>query len=207
MVKALLISVSLLYFSFSSVIAQENIVNSTDSIVLASTDELENREVFWFYISLRITEDRRTRQKMYNVRRLGTRIYSGTLDQFDETVHKYYTSGHKFAIGPFHNAEEAKQALHFYNITKNAKPLPKDIDPKREVYYFMLVIKRMKRRRPQVIERAPGRISSGKAKDFEDFLNAVLPTRVLAVGPFWDMEEAEEAKRIYRLADKRTNGR
>jgi len=67
-----------------------------DSNVPETENLYENEEkiVFWFYISIRIKEDRRTRQKVYNVRRLGTRIYSGTLDEFDENVHKYYTSGH-----------------------------------------------------------------------------------------------------------------
>jgi len=167
----------------------------------------EEKMVFWFYISLRITEDRRTRQKVYNVRRLGTRVYSGTLDEYDQDLHKHLSSGHKFAIGPFYDYYEAQQALHFYNVTKKAKPLDSKIDPTKDVFYFMLVIKRMKRSKAYVIERAPGRISSGKAQDFDDFLNAVLPTRVLAVGPFWDMEEAEEAKRVYRLAGQNRGGR
>ncbi len=162
----------------------------------------DEKIVFWFYINLRITRDKTTKQTVYNVRRLGTRVYSGTLDDYDQDLHKNISSGRKFAIGPFYDYYEAQQALHFYNITKKEKPLDSKIDPAKDVFYFMLVIKRMKRSKAYVIERLPGRISTGKAEDFNDFLTTVLTNKVLAVGPFWGMEEAEEAKRLYRLAGR-----
>jgi len=108
------------------------------------------------------------------------------------------TSGHKFPIGPFHNAEEAKQALDFYNITKNAKPSPKDIDPNREVYYLMFIIKRVKGRPPFKIERRPGNIVSGKAQDFDNYLSSNLANNIMTIGPFWNKKEAEEAKKLYQ---------
>ncbi|NPA44729.1 MAG: hypothetical protein GXO49_04275, partial [Chlorobi bacterium] len=44
-----------------------------------------------------------------------------------------------------------------------------------------------------------GSIASGSYQDFDNFLRDNLKMRVMTVGPFLYMPEAEEAKRTYRL--------
>lgn len=67
------------------------------------------------------------------------------------------------------------------------------------VYWFVWKIKQNERTNPPYISRLPIATASGSFNDFKVFLEENLLMRILTIGPFKTEEEAELAKRMYRL--------
>lgn len=159
----------------------------------------DNKNLYWFYVSVRITEDKVTGMKKYVVRKLGKKLESGTLDEYDKDLWTNLSKGYKLAIGPFSEHEEANQAQEFYSF-EDDKVFSEVIDNEKILYYFTIrVYIRNRCGPPPEIERIPSAIKTGNADDFYELLKINLDFRQLAIGPFWNYETAEEAKRRYRL--------
>lgn len=159
----------------------------------------DNRLVYWFYASVREVEDHNTGYVSYSLQRKGSKIDHGTLKQYERQLWKYLGNGIKMAIGPFNDYNEAKKAFIFYAIQEEAHELDSTFDDNQQVFWFVLHVNRRPRSNSYELIRKPGAIASGNYRDFELFLKENLMMRVMTIGPFLYMPEAEESKRIYRL--------
>ncbi len=159
----------------------------------------KNRTVYWFYINIRVHEDPRTGYISQRVRSLGSRIYHDKLVEYDRILWKHLSTGKRFAVGPFYEYEEARQAVKFYGYKKEEMELDTTYDESRNLHWFMLKVERRQRSQSYLLKRIPGAIGEGTYERFFDNYKAGLVNRILPIGPFWSSEEAEEAKRRYRL--------
>ncbi len=159
----------------------------------------ENRLVYWFYVSVREKEDSETGYVSYDLQLKGNKIQHGSQKDYDKNLWKYLGNGQKMAIGPFNEYDEAKKAILFYKIQDKPHELDSTFDENQTVFWFVLHVNRRPRSNSYQLIRKPGAIASGTYADFDVFLKENLMMRVMTVGPFIYMPEAEEAKRIYRL--------
>lgn len=167
---------------------------------VTSNDNIdENRLVYWFYVSVREKEDGETGYVSYELQLKGNKIQHGSQKDYDKTLWKYLGNGQKMAIGPFNEYDEAKKAILFYKIQDKPHELDSTFDKNQTIFWFVLHVNRRPRSNSYQLIRKPGAIASGTYSDFDVFLKENLMMRVMTVGPFLYMPEAEEAKRIYRL--------
>ncbi len=159
----------------------------------------ENRLVYWFYVNVREVEDNNTGYVSYGLQRKGSKIDHGTVKEYNRILWKYLGNGTKMAIGPFNDYIEAKKAFMFYLIQDEPHHLDSTFDDNQQVFWFVLHVNRRPRSNSYELIRKPGAIASGNYNDFDIFLKENLMMRVMTIGPFLYMPEAEEAKRIYRL--------
>ncbi len=164
------------------------------------SDELDaNRLVYWFYVSVREVEDPNTGYVSYELQRKSTKVDHGTMKVYDRELWKNLGNGSKMAIGPFNDFAEAKRAFYLYNVTNEPKEFDTTFNESQQVFWFVLHVNRRPRSNSYELIRKPGAIASGTYKDFDTFLRENLLMRVMTVGPFEYMPEAEAAKEIYRL--------
>lgn len=167
---------------------------------VTSNDNIDqNRLVYWFYVSVREKEDSETGYVNYDLQLKGNKIQHGSQKDYDKTLWKYLGNGQKMAIGPFNEYDEAKKAILFYKIQDEPHELDSTFDKNQTIFWFVLHVNRRPRSNSYQLIRKPGAIASGTYSDFDVFLKENLMMRVMTVGPFLYMPEAEEAKRIYRL--------
>ena len=188
-IKTLSLFLFISILTFGKLAAQDIDVGESD----------KNRVVYWFYISVRIHEDSRTGYVSYIIRNLGSKVYHGKINDYDRILWKNLSTGKKFAVGPFYDYEEAAQAVTFYGKTKDELTLDSTYNDTRNIHWFMLRVEKRPRSGAFVLKRIPGAIGQGDYERFYDSYKAGLATKTLSIGPFWSMEEAEEAKRTYRL--------
>ncbi len=164
------------------------------------SDELdENRLVYWFYVNVREVEDPNTGYVSYVLNRKSTRVDHGSMKQYDRELWKYLGNGEKMAIGPFNDFAEAKRAFYLYNANEEPKVLDSTFNETQQVFWFVLHVNRRPRSNSIELVRKPGAVASGTYRDFDTFLRENLLMRVMTVGPFQYMPEAEASKEIYRL--------
>ncbi len=175
------------------------IPNKTKAQITYNDNIDENRLVYWFYVGVREKENSETGYVSYDLQLKGNKVQHGSQKDYDRNLWKYLGNGQKMAIGPFNEYEEAKKALFFYKLKKEPVELDSTFSPDQTVFWFVLHVNRRPRSNSYQLIRKPGAIASGTYQDFEVFLRENLMMRVMTVGPFIYMPEAEEAKRIYRL--------
>jgi len=164
------------------------------------SDELdENRIVYWFYVNLREVNVNNTEIKAFKLHRLSSVSEKGTAKEYDYLLWKYLSEGSKFAVGPFNNPEEAKRAFRFYKIQSEAHQLDASYNKSRKVFWFVLNVNKRERSDSFELSRIPGAIASGTYADFDVFLKENLDLHIMTIGPFENMTDAEESKRVYRL--------
>ena len=173
--------------------------NQAKAQVTYSDNMDENRLVYWFFVSVREKEDSETGYVSYDLQLKGNKIQHGSQKDYDKNLWKYLGNGQKMAIGPFNEYDEAKKAIIFYKIQEKPHELDSTFDENQTVFWFVLHVNRRPRSNSYQLVRKPGAIASGTYADFDVFLKENLMMRVMTVGPFIYMPEAEEAKRIYRL--------
>lgn len=184
-----------IFILFSSVIFKPEYLSAqvTDSENM-SADNI----VYWFNINLRIMEDPETRIKSYDVRRASSKVDAGSIAEYDEKLWSSLSKGGLIPIGPFYRYDEAKQAMKFYNVGQDEKQ-DSLFNDDRQVFWFILHVKKRPRSGSWELVRKPGAIASGDYETFKSFLEGNLKLQVFTIGPFWDQPEAEESKRRYRL--------
>ncbi len=174
--------------------------NQAKAQVTYSDNMDENRLVYWFYVSVREKDDAETGYVSYDLQLKGNKIQHGSQKDYDKNLWKYLGNGQKMAIGPFNEYEEAKKGILFYKIQEKPHELDTAVyDKNQTIFWFVLHVNRRPRSKSYQLVRKPGAIASGTYHDFDVFLKENLMMRVMTVGPFNYMPEAEEAKRIYRL--------
>lgn len=160
-----------------------------------SIEESQGIRYYWFFIKMRMDE----RKKQYFIIGNASYVTSGTVEIFRQKL--WWGLTHKqLAIGPFMTSEEAEVARLYYKTTRER--IPKDIDaPKTEVHWFLLTVKELKRAKAFKLERMPARSASGTINDFVDVLFESMTFEHLVVGAFWNYDQAEYAKKIYRESE------
>ncbi len=153
---------------------------------------------FWFYISVQVN----TRDNIYRIVYVGSRIYTGTLKQFDKAVWRGLAR-RQLAIGPFSTREDAQKAQELYRIIMKSRTTDdfskyKIPEYQGQVHWFALKITQSPRLHIYLIEHSPARVESGDAMKFLNTLFETLRYQQVVVGPFTDYQTAEEIKRIYR---------
>lgn len=174
------------------------IPTNTYSQVTDSGNMSEGNIVYWYYINLRILTDPQTKIQSYDVRLIGDQISAGTIKEYDIKLWESLSRGSRIPVGPFYRYDEANQAKKFYKIGANQEQ-DSLFNSDRQVFWFILHVKKRSRSKSFMLIRKPGAIASGDYDTFKSFLEGNLNLQVLTIGPFWDQPEAEESKRRYRL--------
>ncbi len=165
-----------------------------------NSDKLdENRTVYWFYVKLREVNVNNTEIMAYKLHKLSSVSEKGTAKEYDYLLWKYLSEGSKFAVGPFNNKEEAKKAFLFYKIQTEAHRLDASYNKSQKIFWFVLNVNKRERSDSFELSRIPGAIASGTYADFDVFLKENLDLHIMTIGPFENMTDAEESKRVYRL--------
>lgn len=149
-------------------------------------------ELYWFYVRVKIDKKR----KAYTLIGTASRIISGERKDFEKALWWGTTRG-QLAVGPFLDYKEAMDARLLYRKTRR-KVKSHGIEKEREVHWFLVTMKVRKRSKAYKLERMPARIASGNTEQFLDALYEGMSFERLAVGPFWDYVQAEDAKAMYR---------
>ncbi len=165
-----------------------------------NSDKLdENRTVYWFYVKLREVKVNNTEIMAYKLHRLSSVPEKGTAKEYDYLLWKYLSEGNRFTVGPFNHPEEAKKAFLFYKIQEEAHTLDASYNKSQKIFWFVLNVNKRERSDSYELSRIPGAIASGTYADFDVFLKENLDLHIITIGPFENMTDAEESKRVYRL--------
>lgn len=158
-------------------------------------DENEDAELYWFYINVK----RNKKARQYTIKRSGgSRIVSGTKADYERALWENMVGG-RLAIGPFLDFEEAKGSNALYNLSNQDAAL--EHIHSSEVHWFFLKVKGSERTNSYKLARTAARVASGSVNEFIDAMREGLTFQQLSIGPFWDYQQAEEAKRLYRLEE------
>ncbi len=167
-----------------------------------------NRFVFWVTVNASIKISNETKKEVYVVKTARNKPGSGKIRKYQRFLHKSLIAGHSIPIGPFDNYDDALRAVDYYKLTKfNNETIKKSIDQmpdsimNDEYYWFFLKFSYSQRKKTIFLERTAARVASGNLGDFRTVLWEGLSFKQLAAGPFISQEEAEEAKRLYRLEE------
>lgn len=167
-----------------------------------------DRFVFWISVRAETKISRETKKEAYVIRTTRNEPHSGKVTKYQKFLHRSLKAGQNIPIGPFDNFEDAKRAVEYYKLTKyNSETMEKDIHTRvdstavGDYYWFFIKFYYLPRKRTLVLERTAARVAYGSIKDFRTVLWEGIFFKQLAVGPFATQEEAEEAKRLYRLEE------
>lgn len=189
---ALNILFSLVFISFISVAAANT---TTAKKIIEPIKILTSNadEVYWFTISVKI--DERTTQ--YKIMGSASKLTKGPVDEFEKDVW-YGISRRQIIVGPFQTQNEALNARMLYKKSADKiNSIPSEDNPS-TVYWFFVTFHQLDRLGSYVFERMPAAVASGSTTDFVDALYEGITFQTLAIGPFWDQPNAENAKALYR---------
>lgn len=153
---------------------------------------------YWFTVKISNSIDRETKVDSYALRVITPTIYSGNPRKFQKTLWEGSAHGTKIAIGPFTSMDEAKSALQLY---KTLKDTTANVKYDGQLSWFLVDVTIMPRSHAYQFERMAARIAFGSAKEFKAVLKESLTFKKLAIGPFIDDMQAEQAKALYRIEE------
>ena len=158
----------------------------------------DKRNVYWFYVKISLHKDTASYYH-YDLKRKRKNIQEGLIKDFDRSLWKYLSKGSTLAIGPFSQYADVKTSYSLYTKDESSQIKDSVLNSTQTVYWFAWKIKKNERTNPPFISRLPIATASGSFNDFKVFLEENLSMRILTIGPFKSEEEAELAKRMYRL--------
>jgi len=154
----------------------------------------DDEVVYWFYLKIRIED----RTNSFIVSGTSAGLDFGKILDFEKSLWDGL-SKRQIAIGPFYDKNEAMNAKRLYKPDKNkVKEMPEGEIPA-TVHWFAITFEQSPRLRIYVIKRNPAQVQSGTENRFIDVYFEQLPNKLLSIGPFYDYNQAEEAKRMYRM--------
>ncbi len=154
-------------------------------------DERSEPQIYWFYLRIKVNK----RKKAYTIIGTGSRVVSGTIDEFEKGLW-WGTKAGQMAIGPFLKHKEATEARLLYR--RKRKKILRPSAVRDEQHWFLVTFKVRERSKAFKLQRMPARLASGSQGEFLDALYEGMTFQHLAIGPFWDYVQAEEAKALYR---------
>jgi len=148
---------------------------------------------YWFYATVKIED----MTNSYKITGTPGGIQYGYEIDFEKDLWANL-SQRKLAIGPFLSKNEAINARRLYKSDADKiNQLPKDSVPQ-QVHWFAITFDQSDRLRILVFERAPGAVQTGTEDQFINAFYEQLINKLFAIGPFYDYNQAEIAKRLYR---------
>jgi len=183
------------------------------SMQLASAQEVtntgkrdENSLVYWFKVGISYKTDPVTGMPLNTTSVQTKKVYYGNLEKFDLNLWKGLSSGSSLSIGPFSTYEEAYKGMALYNTKSETVPIDTSYDASQQVHYFNIFVGKRDRSNSFYITRKPGAVASGTYESFYDFLKVSLASGSetkyhnagVAIGPFWDYNDANFAVEQYR---------
>lgn len=160
---------------------------------VAEVSNADDPVVYWFYAGVKIDDQTNS----YVVSGTPGGIQYGHTVDFEKDLWATL-SKKKLAVGPFLSKNEAINASRLYRSSKDKiNQLPKDEVPG-NVHWFAIQFSQSDRLRIFVFERAPGSVRTGSEKQFIDAFYVQIISRMFAIGPFYDYNQAELAKNLYR---------
>ena len=167
-------------------------------IAVTTTVAAQNNEIFWFNVKVFNQTDKHSHQKQYGVRPYSAKISNGSIKAFSKALWKCTASGQSIAVGPFKTYNQAQDALKLYKMV-NDTISPRATNQNRA--WFLVKVKITERAHAYQFERMAARVAEGTDKEFSDVLRESLAFKTLAIGPFAESIDAEEAKTLYRLEE------
>lgn len=184
----LIVTISIISISFKS----KNEIK--DQSIVKILDGDDEPVYYWFYARIRIDD----RTNTYKLTGTTGGLEYGHLIDFEKNLWNSL-SKRQIAVGPFQTREEALNAKRLYKSKKDKiKELPEGEIPDR-IHWFAITFEQSDRLRIFVIRRAPGAVVTGTVDDFIEAYFEQLEFKLLQIGPFYYYEQAEEAKRFYRM--------
>ena len=141
-------------------------------IAVATTVSAQNNEIFWFNVKVFNQTDKHSHQKQYGVRPYSAKISNGSIKAFSKALWKCTASGQSIAVATNQNRA-----------------------------WFLVKVKITERAHAYQFERMAARVAEGTEKEFSDVLRESLAFKTLAIGPFAESIDADEAKTLYRLEE------
>jgi len=160
----------------------------------------DNRRVYWFDVALKTEKDPDTRIPIYSVYTLGAKVKYGTAEEYDRYLWTGLSDGSKIAVGPFNSLEQATQAKKLYNLDKAEKDTT-IMNNNGTFFWYLVTIKKTQRLKSYDFERIPAKVVEGSYSEFIELMKVSLPVNKLVIGAFESAPEAENSKRIFRLAE------
>ena len=167
-------------------------------IAAATSLSAQDNEIFWFNVKVYNKFEKHSRQKQYDLRPYSAKISNGSIKSFSKALWKCTASGQSIAIGPFKSYNQAQEALKLYKMVNDT------ITPRATNQYrawFLVKVNITERAHAYQFERMAARVAEGTEKEFSDVLRESLAFKTLAIGPFAENVDAEEAKSLYRLEE------
>jgi len=155
-----------------------------------------DRIVYWFDVNVRTVNDKETGFEEYTVIRMGKKVTNGTIDEFEEWLWKGMGLGSKIAIGPFSVYDDAYEAMLMFDLRDTT-----EVENTTDKYWFLVKVDISERSKSYEFDRMAAAVAMGTKSEFKDILIESLNFKILAIGPFTDQIDAEEAKRLYRLEE------
>ncbi len=194
---------SVRFFSILITIATFFSSNLLSQEVTGIDERGKDRRVYWFNVNISFKTDPVTGVPLYDTRIQSKKVYYGSLEKFDHTLWKGLGAGSRLCVGPFSVYDEAYQAMALYDTKHETAPIDTSYDKSRQVHYFLLFIGRRERSGSYFLPRQPAAVNASDYEGFYDALKVALQSgggdlAKVAIGPFWEHIDAEEAKRQYR---------
>jgi hypothetical protein len=168
--------------------------NEAKKVVRGNTiNNIEEGDVYWFTVSVKL--DDRTDQ--YKIMGAASKLSKGLVSEFEKDVW-YGISRRQIIVGPFQTQNEGLNARMLYKKDEDKiNNIPSEDNPE-QVYWFFVTFVQLERLGSYVFERMPAAVASGSTTEFVDALYEGITFKTLAIGPFWDQPNAENAKSLYR---------
>ncbi len=183
---ALLLSLSMVMISFDS-------KNNREGKRLSS--QLDDEIVYyWFFAKVRIDKQTDT----YKVSGTGGGLFHGYQKVFEKSLWRGL-SNRQIAIGPFMRKNEAVNAKRLYRASKDQITGVPVGEPPAQYHWFPIEFYQSKRTGIYIMKSSPSSVNSGTEEGFITSFYEKLDFKSLMVGPFYDYEQAEQAKAMYRM--------
>ena len=167
--------------------------------------------VYWFYLKVEKKIDKEMNRYVYQVRTLSKTPKYGAFASYEKDVWRCLNGGQQLVIGPFRDYNVAKQSIAIYDLAKlsssiRVKEIQRVKDSSQiEDSYFCYYLKYdfAPRTHRIILKRVAARIEVEPItlSDFMDQFTEGITFEMLAMGPFFTKQEAEESKRLNRLEE------
>lgn len=153
---------------------------------------LNGFQVYWFPARVKV-DDIDLKYKIIST----SSIRHSSKEVFNKAIWDYLRK-RIIIVGPFQSRLQATMARSLYAETKEKMKFLPDTGMPTTIYWFNVHFVQSPRLKIYVISRLPASVSAGSLQDFKNAFYFQMQQQSFPIGPFYDKDNAEEAKRIYR---------
>ena len=168
------------------------------ALLLTAAMQLSAQDLFWFNVKVIPVVNKQTREQVYSVRPFSAKISNGSTKTFSKALWSCTAKGQSICVGPFKSYNQAFEAMKLYKAVNDT------ITPRatnNNMAWFLVKVNITERSHSYRFERMAARVVDGSEKEFCEVLRESLIFKTLAIGPFEETFDAEEAKSLYRLEE------